>query len=113
MKPITEASLMDIPSGTVLEVQVLKPHGGKVQVILVAPDGRYKVLFDWSLNAQNLINQNMKGEKLKPIPPNWPTDHDKPKPQVSLGQVKFKDAREHLTDEELASFGFTREDLKK
>jgi len=75
IKPILESSLLDIPDGTVLEIQNFKPHAGKVQIIAVAPDGRYKVLFDWTLNAQSLIDQNMQNEKLKPIPKNHPVNH--------------------------------------
>ena len=84
IKPILESSLLEIPDGTIFEMQVFKPHAGKIQFIAVAPDGRYKVLFDWTLNTQLLIDQNMKGEKLKPIPKDHPTNHHifvSPKPK--------------------------------
>lgn len=79
--PVKETSLLDMPNGTVLEFQVYKPHGGKVQVIAVASNGDYKVLFDYSLNAQPLIDKNMKNENLKPIPKDWPTTDHIPKPE--------------------------------
>lgn len=66
--PKVEASLLDIPSGTVLEMQVRKPHGASIQVIAVAADGRFKVLHEWNLMVDDLVKQNCKGETLAGVP---------------------------------------------
>ena len=75
--PIKETSLLDISNGVVLELQVLKKHAGHVAIIVVAPNGDYKSLManEWSLNSQIMIDQNKKGENLKPLPIDWPVDH--------------------------------------
>lgn len=75
--PTEETSLLDIPSGTVLEIQVQKLHQGHVRLIAVAPDGRYKTLTgnEWNLFAQPLIERNAKGEKLAKLPEGWESDH--------------------------------------
>lgn len=78
-KPLTETSLLDIPDGTELQMQVRKPHGGLVQIVAVTEDDRFKMIMEWSLNAQTLIDKNMANENLKPIPKKHPTNHDQPR----------------------------------
>lgn len=67
-KPTTETSLLDMPSGTPLEMQVYKPHAACVQVVAVASDGRYKVLHEWTLHVDDLVAQNAAGEQLAAVP---------------------------------------------
>lgn len=64
----TETSLLDVPGGTVLEVQVRKPDWGSVQVILVAPDGRFKVLTEWKLMTHELMVRNAAHDELPEAP---------------------------------------------
>lgn len=66
--PLTETSILDIPSGTVLETQVYKPHAASAQIIAVAADGRYKVLHEWMLMVDDLIERNKDGETLGAVP---------------------------------------------
>lgn len=75
-KPITETSLLDMLDGTELKFQVRKPHAGCVQIVAVTSSDQFKVLFDYKLNSQVLIDKNMVNENLKPLPTDWPIDHD-------------------------------------
>ena len=64
----TETSLLDVDAGTVLEWQVRKPHAACVQIVAVAPDGRFKVVNEWTLYVDDLVAQNCAGEDLAPVP---------------------------------------------
>lgn len=63
--PTSEADLLDLAPGTVLEVQVKKPHQGSAQVVAVAPDGRYVVLKDLAYYLDEEIDRN-RGAALPP-----------------------------------------------
>lgn len=66
--PTTETSLLDIKTGTNLQLQVYKPDASRVQIIMVAPDGKYKVLMEWTLLTEALVTQNRKNETLADPP---------------------------------------------
>ena len=74
-RPLLETSLLDIPDGTELHLQVRKPHGGLVQLVAITEDDRFKMIMEWNLNEQGLIDKNMANENLKAIPKNHPTNH--------------------------------------
>lgn len=72
--PVREISLMDLPSGTVLEVQLLKSHRGHVQMVAVAPNGDYKAIDEWAIYNNALISRNAENENLAALPTGWRTE---------------------------------------
>jgi hypothetical protein len=69
--PIQPTTLMDIPSGTILQFQVYKPHKGCICIIGVAPNGDYKAVDQWYLHDKDRIDQNAAGETLADLPDGW------------------------------------------
>ncbi len=69
--PKKRVSLCDVPSGTVLECQVFKPHKADIQIIVVAPSGDYWPIFQALLSDADKIARNAAGDDLPDLPVGW------------------------------------------
>jgi len=74
-EPKREISLLDVPNGTELKIQVYKPHAGQVMVVAVTEEDEYKVLFQWDLFSKYLVERNEMFDDVRPMPKGWNERH--------------------------------------
>jgi len=71
IEPKRAVLLREMPSGTVLEWQVYKPHAACLQVIVVAPTGDYYVYREVRYHSEEKVASNRAGEELADPPAGW------------------------------------------